>query len=100
MSGTDRSGSHLGQYLLEEQVGAGAFGTVYRARHTHLGVLRAVKVLQGVIHRDLKPRNVLVRTAGSTAQLLGRAAWKHVGCIVPPRGMRCAALLPLLAAKQ
>jgi hypothetical protein len=43
-SGRELGGRQLGPYLLEDAVGAGAFGAVYRARHVHLGVLRAVKV--------------------------------------------------------
>lgn len=45
-SGADLGGRRLGPYRLESLIGTGAFGSVYRARHTHLGVLRAIKVLQ------------------------------------------------------
>jgi hypothetical protein len=42
----DLSGRRLGHYRLEELIGTGAFGSVYRGRHVHLGVPRAVKVLR------------------------------------------------------
>jgi serine/threonine protein kinase/class 3 adenylate cyclase len=36
----------LGNYLLEERVGSGGMGEVYRARHSQFGRLRAVKVIR------------------------------------------------------
>ena len=36
-------GSHLNGYVLQEVVGAGAFGVVYRARHLELGLEFAIK---------------------------------------------------------
>ena len=36
-----------GRYLLEARIGAGTFGTVFRAKHAELGHAVAVKVLQG-----------------------------------------------------
>jgi hypothetical protein len=44
--GPDLGGRRLGSYRLERLLGTGAFGSVYLARHEHLGVLRAVKVLR------------------------------------------------------
>src|SRR2546423_14934270 len=46
MRWADLTGRQIGAYRLERVLGAGAFGSVYLGRHTHLGVLRAVKVLQ------------------------------------------------------
>jgi serine/threonine-protein kinase len=40
------AGRWLGRYRLEEPVGAGGFGTVYRATDAELGTRRAVKVLR------------------------------------------------------
>ncbi|MHB1005681.1 MAG: protein kinase domain-containing protein [Chloroflexota bacterium] len=37
--------SHLGAYVLQEELGRGPMGTVYRARHTSSGEFVAVKVL-------------------------------------------------------
>lgn len=39
-------GRMLGQYQLEELLGSGGFGSVYRATHQVLGNSRAVKVLR------------------------------------------------------
>jgi serine/threonine protein kinase/class 3 adenylate cyclase len=36
----------LGNYLLEERVGSGGMGEVYRARHSQFGRMRAVKVIR------------------------------------------------------
>ncbi|HUQ05682.1 MAG TPA: serine/threonine-protein kinase [Kofleriaceae bacterium] len=38
-------GQHAGEYVIESMIGAGGFGTVYRARHPLIGKLAAVKVL-------------------------------------------------------
>jgi serine/threonine protein kinase len=38
-------GSQLGEYLLEEKLGQGGMGVVYRARHLKLGRMVAVKIL-------------------------------------------------------
>jgi eukaryotic-like serine/threonine-protein kinase len=43
------SGSRVGDYVIEEAISSGGFGTVYRAVHALLGVRAAVKVL----HADL-----------------------------------------------
>lgn len=38
-------GSAVGEYVLEERIGEGGFGAVYRAQHPMIGKLAAVKVL-------------------------------------------------------
>ena len=41
-----------GKYLLEEVVGSGAMGTVYRARHLALGTTRGVKLMKPDLAKD------------------------------------------------
>ncbi len=43
-----RLGSVVGPYVIEELLGQGGMGTVFRARHRTAGVVRAVKLLSGV----------------------------------------------------
>jgi hypothetical protein len=45
--GDDLGGRRLGQYVLGDLLGSGSFGRVYRARHQHLEIVRAVKVMHG-----------------------------------------------------
>ncbi len=47
-----RIGSTIGRYLLEEQIGDGAMGVVYRARHVRLDHRVALKVLAPHVFRD------------------------------------------------
>lgn len=39
-------GFKLGKYILEEKIGRGGFGLVYRARHSELGTAWAIKILR------------------------------------------------------
>lgn len=47
-----RPSSSLGRYVLEEQIGEGAFATTYRARDTLLGRTVALKVLRASLASD------------------------------------------------
>src|SRR5262245_26410337 len=42
----------IGPYIVEEKIGAGGMGTVYRARHADTGELAAVKVLPPALARE------------------------------------------------
>ena len=44
-------GKQLGDYLLEEKIGDGAFLTVFRGKHPHLPRNVAVKVLNETIEK-------------------------------------------------
>ncbi len=47
-------GTTLGEYVVEERIGQGGMGIVYRARHPLIGKQVAVKLLRGSLSRDEK----------------------------------------------
>jgi serine/threonine-protein kinase len=62
-------GQRLGDYLLEEELGAGSMGVVYRARHVVQGKLYAVKVLLEALATDESFITRFVREARVVASL-------------------------------
>ena len=62
-------GRILGSYRLEERVGKGGMGEVYRAEHTRLGSERAVKVLPPVLAAEPDFLKRFEREASSAAKL-------------------------------
>jgi eukaryotic-like serine/threonine-protein kinase len=64
--------SLIGEYRIQELIGAGGFGSVYRAVHTHLGRVIAVKVLSP----ELADAAALQRFYGEAAI---QASLKHPG---------------------
>ncbi len=61
-------GSQLGRYYIEEEIGKGAMGTVYRARHAMLRRPAAIK-LMNTTHFDATALNRFEREAQATSQL-------------------------------
>lgn len=59
-------GSQVGRYLLEEPLGAGQFGTVFRARDTQLGREVALKLL---VRATERAQQRFLREVQATAQL-------------------------------
>jgi serine/threonine-protein kinase len=60
-------GRHLSHYLLEERIGAGGMGEVYRARDIALGRLAAIKLIPPGLSPELRSR--LLREASAAARL-------------------------------
>ncbi len=69
MSEPDLVGSTIGNYQIEELLGAGGMGHVYRARHLHLDWLAAVKVLHGHLAADNLFRARFLQEARAVAML-------------------------------
>jgi serine/threonine protein kinase/sugar lactone lactonase YvrE len=63
------SGTKLGPYEVQEPLGAGGMGEVYRARDTRLGRDVAVKVLPGHLSSDSELRQRLEREAKAISSL-------------------------------
>src|SRR6516225_3757137 len=71
------AGRVLSHYRLEERLGGGGMGLLYRATDLKLGRAVAIKLLArhlasdeaahgaGIVHRDIKPANVLVTNKGT-----------------------------------
>ncbi len=59
----------LGPYDLLEELGHGGMGVVYRARHMHLGTLRAVKVLIAGEHASVESIMRFQREAAAVARM-------------------------------
>jgi serine/threonine-protein kinase len=62
-------GQHLGEYLLESELGHGTMGVVYRARHEGTGKQYAVKALIPVLAADLTFVTRFMREAAVASQL-------------------------------
>src|SRR5262245_57214399 len=62
-------GTRLGPYLIEEMLGAGGMGEVYRARDTHLKRAIAIKVLPAAVSGDVERLARLQREAEVLAAL-------------------------------
>ena len=62
-------GQNVGGYIVEEQLGEGAMGLVYRARHPLLNRLFAIKVLRPEVAADTACSNNFVREAQTLSSL-------------------------------
>lgn len=67
-------GSQLGEYLLEEKVGEGGMGVVYRARHLKLGRMVAIKILA---KGQVEDRKAIARFEREIAAI-GRIEHPHI----------------------
>ena len=66
------TGIELGGYVIEEKIGEGGMGTVYRAKHLALGRDIALKVLSETFCRDEEAVNNFFKEARSVANLRHR----------------------------
>ncbi|MEA2150437.1 MAG: hypothetical protein QOD69_2267 [Solirubrobacteraceae bacterium] len=64
-----RTGDRLGAYRLEEQLGQGAMGSVYRARHTGTGQEVALKVVRADLVADDRYRRRFLHEARAAAEV-------------------------------
>lgn len=62
-------GRRIGSWILEEELGRGGMGEVYRARHATLGTSSAVKVLTSGLETEEDFRQRFEREAGTQARL-------------------------------
>ncbi len=67
-------GSLLGQYRLEEVIGEGGMGRIYRATHLHLDRVLAIKVLAPRLSKDA----ALVQRFQREARALARLSHPHI----------------------
>ena len=68
----DRLLGHIlnGRYILQELVGVGSVGRVYKARHVRLERIYAIKILFGELAADPKARTRFLREATAASRLL------------------------------
>ncbi len=66
------------RYVLDERIGDGGMGTVYRARHARIGRVFAIKVL----HRRLSEKAKLVRRFHREAEIAARLRHPNVAAVI------------------
>jgi serine/threonine-protein kinase len=87
-------GQSIGHYRIEEQLGAGGMGVVYRATDSKLGRQVAIKTLPPACARDPERRARFEREA----RLLAALSHPHIGVIygIEERGDNCFLILELV----
>ena len=63
-------GFHLGQYVIQEQIGRGAMGKVFRATHRTMNRSVAIKVLRTEVTRQAGAGDAIEREVRAAAQLV------------------------------
>ena len=71
------TGRQLGPYRIDEQIGAGGMGEVYRARDTKLGRDVAIKILPAFVGQDAER----LARLGREARVLAALNHPHIGAI-------------------
>ena len=80
-----RLGTRLGEWVVIKELGRGAMGAVFEARHVERGERAAVKVLSGLVDDTAMKRFVREASAGAgIGRLLGRLADKAWPLDDPP----------------
>lgn len=74
--GNEMTETHIGRFKVLEELGHGAFGTVYRALDTALNVERAIKILNPLLLADKHYVDSFMREASLTANLRHRSITK------------------------
>ena len=87
--GVLRPGVVLGHtYAIEELLGRGSLGEVYRARHVELGTTHAIKLIQPTLATDPKTVQLLVEEARKLARVRHDAVVSYEGLFRDEQGLR------------
>ena len=87
--GVLRPGIVLGHtYAIEELLGRGGLGEVYRAKHVELGTAHAIKLIQPALASDPKTVQLLVEEARKLARVRNDAVVNYEGLFRDEQGLR------------
>src|SRR5829696_3688523 len=88
-SGTLPSGTVLGHtYAIEQPIGRGSLGDVYRAKHTELGTTHAITLIQPTVAGDPKTAQLLVEEVRKLARVRHDAVVSYEGLFRDEQGIR------------
>ena len=94
-----RSGALLAGFRVEEVIGAGATGTVYRAVNTHNGERVALKVLAPELARDERFRQRFLRESQIAATLVHSHVAATPGAVTQEVN-RCLTMVRVAASRR